>query len=261
MKTKFDSNQQYPLDAINAVVDIFDGQPLATHSLEIHLGDRSELVLGNMLALGSKSILKNVRAVQVRNGFIQILERLKTLPAKSVDAKDKHFYNFSVELETGTEKIDIYLRTMFELERRYGFKKFIIVVPRAASRDVMLEGMPHSRRYFENLHGVKLAEVDAFVYNPKLPAQLFYFAINGFMQILIMNIQAFDKKNMAVIHKKNDRKLLGHKPIEFIQHTRPIVLIDEVQIMETETAKAAIASLNPLCTLWYSACERHPVAT
>lgn len=169
-----------------------------------------------------------------------------------MDGEDWHFYNFSVAMETGTEQVDIYLRTMFELERRYGFKKFIIVVPSAASRDVMLASMPHSRKDFETLHGIKPVAAHAFVYNHKLPAQLFNFAINGHMQILIMNIQAFDKKNIAVIHKKNDRKLLGHKPIEFIQHTRPIVLIDEPQSMETETAKAAIVSLNPLYTLRFS---------
>lgn len=259
MQIKFDSNQQYQLDAVNAIVDIFDGQPLATSSFEIRLEDTgsqlfSELGLGNQLVLDNETVLKNVQTVQTRNELEQLSERLETLPAKGVDDEDRHFHNFSVEMETGTGKTYVYLRTVLELHQRYGFKKFIIVVPSIAIREGVLASIRLTKEHFKTLYGV---EPEANVYDSKQVSRLRQFATANTLQILVMNIQAFDKKDIAVIHKENDR-LSGRRPIEFIQHSHPIVLMDEPQNMETETAKAAIASLNPLCTLRYSATHRNP---
>jgi type III restriction enzyme len=220
MRTKFDSNQQASIDTINAVGDIFDGLPLTAGRHDIRMEGIPETVVSNQLEL---------------------------------DGEDRRFYNFAVEMGTGAGKTYIYLRTMFELERRYGFKKFIIVMPSAGTRDGMIMNTTLSKERLVKLLGVEPVPVSVFAYNPKLPAQLYGFAICSFMQILIMNIQAFNKKDIAVIYKPNDRKFCGYKPIEFIQHTCPIVLVDEPQNMETETSKAAIASLNPLCVLRYSA--------
>ena len=259
MKIKFDSNQQYQLDAVNAIVDIFDGQPLATSSFEIRLEDTgsqlfSELGLGNQLVLENESVLKNVQTVQTRNEFKQLSEKLETLPAKGVEGEDRDFHNFSVEMETGTGKTYVYLRTVFELHQRYGFKKFIIVVPSIAIREGVLASIRLTKEHFKTIYGV---EPESQIYDSRQVSRLRQFATANTLQILVMNIQAFDKKDIAVIHKENDR-LSGRKPIEFIQHSHPIVLMDEPQNMETDTAKAAIASLNPLCTLRYSATHRNP---
>lgn len=254
-----DSNQQYQLDAVNAIVDIFDGQPLATSSFEIRMEDLgsqlfSELGLGNQLVLDDETVLKNVQTVQTRNEFEQPSERLETLPAVDVDGEERDFHNFSVEMETGTGKTYVYLRTVLELHQRYGFKKFIIVVPSIAIREGVLGSIRLTKEHFKTLYGV---EPEANVYDSKQVSRLRQFATANTLQILVMNIQAFDKKDIAVIHKENDR-LSGRKPIEFIQHSHPIVLMDEPQNMESGTAKAAIASLNPLCTLRYSATHRNP---
>jgi len=259
MQIKFDSNQQYQLDAVNAIVDIFDGQPLAASSFEIRMEDMgsqlfSELGLGNQLVLDNETVLKNVQAVQTRNEFEQPSERLETIPAKGVDGEDRHFHNFSVEMETGTGKTYVYLRSVFELHQRFGFKKFIIVVPSIAIREGVLGSIRLTKEHFKTLYGV---EPEAHFYDSKQVSRLRQFATANTLQILVMNIQAFDKKDIAVIHKENDR-LSGRKPIEFIQHSHPIVLIDEPQNMESENAKKAIASLNPLCTLRYSATHRNP---
>ncbi|MCX8518790.1 MAG: DEAD/DEAH box helicase family protein, partial [Methylophilaceae bacterium] len=259
MQIKFDSNQQYQLDAVHAIVDIFDGQPLAASPFEIRMEDMgsqlfSELGLGNQLVLDTETLLKNVQAVQTRNAIQAPSQQLETLPATGIDGATRQFYNFSVEMETGTGKTYVYLRCILELHQRYGFKKFIIVVPSIAIREGVLGSIRLTKQHFKMLYGV---EPEAHIYDSKQVARLRQFATANTLQILVMNIQAFDKKDIAVIHKENDR-LSGRKPIEFIQHSHPIVLMDEPQNMESENAKNAIASLNPLCTLRYSATHRNP---
>lgn len=259
MKIKFDSNQAYQLDAINAVVDAFDGQPLAAGTFEVRLdtafdagGLFSKLGIGNHLTLNDEAILANLHGVQARNE-ITPSAALETLPSTDQSGQPAAFYNFSLEMETG--KTYVYLRTIFELHQRYGYSKFIIVVPSVAIREGVMASMRMTQEHFKTLYGN--APVDCWVYDSRQVSRLRQFAASNTLQILVMNIQAFDKKDIAVIHKDNDR-LSGRKPIEFVQAARPIVIMDEPQNMETGTAKAAIASLNPLCALRYSATHRNP---
>lgn len=246
MKIKFDSNQQYQLDAINSVVGIFEGQPLAQSAYEIRLEGTegilqwSELGLANGLALSENAILDNLRKVQEQNGLqpSTVLEGL----------------NFTVEMETGTGKTYVYLRTMYELSARYGLKKFVIVVPSVAIREGVMKSIELTKAHFQSLYGNQ--PLDAWIYDSKQVSRLRQFATSNQMQLLIINIDAFNKKDIAVIHQENDR-MSGRRPIEFVQAARPIAILDEPQNMETETAKDAIASLNPLCTLRYSATHRN----
>lgn len=272
MKIKFDSNQAYQLDAINAVVDVFDGQPLAAGTFEVRLdtafdagGLFSELGIGNRLVLNDEAVLANVQSVQTRNEVAPstALETLPSVQMVLVDvgmsvndplASPRPYYNFSVEMETGTGKTYVYLRTIFELHQRYGYSKFIIVVPSVAIREGVMASVRMTHEHFKTLYGN--VPVDCWVYDSKQVSRLRQFAASNTLQILVMNIQAFDKKDIAVIHKDNDR-LSGRKPIEFVQAAHPIVIMDEPQNMETDTAKAAIASLNPLCALRYSATHRN----
>ena len=246
MKIKFDSNQQYQLDAINAVVGIFEGQPLAQSAYEIRL-DRvegllqwSELGLANGLALSEDAILDNLRTIQEQNGIE---------PSSALDG-----LNFTVEMETGTGKTYVYLRTMYELNSRYGFKKFVIVVPSVAIREGVMKSIELTSEHFRALYGN--LPLDAWIYDSRQVSRLRQFATSNQMQLLIINIDAFNKKDIAVIHQENDR-MSGRRPIEFVQAARPIAILDEPQNMETETAKAAIGSLNALCTLRYSATHRN----
>lgn len=245
MKIQFDGNQDYQLEAIQSVIDVFDGQPMAQSEYEIRLdasgGDMfSELGIGNNLMLDESKLLGNIQAVQ-KQSKIELVEDFE------------HGPHFSIEMETGTGKTYVYLRTIYELNRNYGFKKFVIVVPSVAIREGVLKNIELTRDHFEAIYGN--VPVDYWVYDSKQVSRLRSFAGSNQLQILIINIDAFNK-DANVIRQENDR-LSGRKPLEFLQATNPIVIVDEPQNMESDQARQAIDSLHPLCTLRYSATHRH----
>jgi len=239
MKLQFDPNQEYQLDAINAIINIFEGQPLKAGDLEFDFDDTavnfSQEGVGNRVVLTEEQILENLQIVQERNGI---------KPVQELDGM-----NFSIEMETGTGKTYVYLRTIYELNKRYGFKKFVIVVPNIAIREGVLKNLEITNEHFQTLYDK--VPVDYGVYDSGKVSQLRSFASSNTIQILVMNIDAF-AKDENVINKPND-KLTGKRPIEFIQYTHPIVIVDEPQNMETDNRKRAIRNLNPCCTLRYSA--------
>ncbi len=245
MKLKFDSNQRYQIDAVYSVVDLFDGQSPAGGTFEARLdGTASELLtelgIGNALRLSEERLLLNLRGIQRRHGITPV-EELQGM-------------HFSVEMETGTGKTYVYLRTIHELHRQYGFKKFIIVVPSVAIREGVQKNIELTRDHFRALYG--RVPLDNWVYDSRRVSRLRQFAGSNQVQVLIINIDAFNKADNNVIHRENDR-LSGHNPIEFIQAARPILILDEPQNMESPKARKAIRGLNPLCTLRYSATHRH----
>ena len=240
MKLHFDSNQQYQLDAIKAITDIFEGQPLSGGGFEFSIAAAGEFLSengsGNRLTLSEEQILENVKAIQQRNEIKEVVSALQGM-------------NFSVEMETGTGKTYVYLRTIYELNKLYGFKKFVIVVPSIAIREGVLKNLQITNEHFQSLYDKAAVNFD--IYDSKKVSSLRSFASANTIQILILNIDAFAKDD-NIINKPND-KLTGKKPIEFIQSTCPIVIVDEPQNMETDNRRKAIANLNPLCTLRYSA--------
>lgn len=246
MKLKFDPNQEYQVKAIQAVVDVFDGQELDTGDLGFSIRpvsgglDFGEMGAGNQLTVSSETILENVRHVQERNGVAEKVEELQGM-------------HFSVEMETGTGKTYVYLRTLYELHQKYGFKKFIIVTPSIAIREGVLKNLQITEEHFRELYGN--VPMDYFVYDSKNVEKLRGFATANTMQVMIINIDSF-AKDENVINRPNDR-LSGEEPINFVKNTRPIVVLDEPQNMDTEKRKEAIASLNPLCTLRYSATHKN----
>ncbi len=244
MKIKFDSNQVYQREAIDAVLGLFAGQPLAAGAFEFALANPqqglSELGIGNQLALDAATIVQNLKTVQ----------KTHDLPASEI----LDGMNFSVEMETGTGKTYVYLRTIFELHQRYGFAKFIIVVPSVAIREGVMTSLRLMKEHFQTLFGN--VALDSWVYDSRQYSKLRQFAQSNALQILVMNIDAFNKQANNVIHQDKDQ-LCGRRPIEFVQAACPIVVLDEPQNMESEQAKKAIASLNPLCTLRYSATHRN----
>lgn len=249
MKLKFDPNQQFQLDAIDAVVDIFEGQTLNQGDFEIRLQYgyelkgliQQDLGYGNNLSASDDVLNANLKQIQKRNNIHQD-DSLKT--------KGR---NFATEMETGTGKTYVYLRTTFELNKKYGFKKFIVVVPSVAIREGVLKSIEIMKEHFRDLYNN--VPFSYFVYDSKRVSQLRGYATGNDMQIMIINIDSFNKKDINIIHDRRDQ-MGGRKPIEFIQATNPIVIMDEPQNMESETAKQAIKSLNPLCTLRYSATHR-----
>ena len=263
MKILFDAGQPYQLDAINAVVNVFAGQPRADGAqagTQARLdspfdvgGLWSETGIGNAFSLSEAALLDNVRAVQAANE-VAPSETLAAL-AQDTNAMSARtaFPNFSIEMETGTGKTYVYLRTAFELHRKYGFSKFFIVVPSVAIREGVMTSLALMSEHFRGIYGNP--PFDTWVYDSRQVSRVRAFAMANTLQFMVLNIDAFNK-SANVINNPNDR-LSGLKPIEFIQSTHPIVVMDEPQNMESEQARAAIASLNPLCTLRYSATHRN----
>lgn len=249
MKLKFDPNLEFQKEAIRSIVDVFDGQPLNNSQFEISFTTQmdhvqhTELGIGNKLILDHEQFFTNVKKIQEANQ-IPLINAFQ----------DRHF---SIEMETGTGKTYVYLRTLFELNQKYGFKKFIIVVPSVAIREGVLKNLDITKQHFSNIYNH--VPFDYFVYDSKKISQLRQFATSDQIQILIINIDAFrkavfeDERRGNIIHREHE-KLSGRKPIEFVQATNPIVIIDEPQSVDnTPKSQEAIQTLNPLCTLRYSA--------
>ena len=254
MKIKFDPNQNHQRRAWESAVDIFEGQELnkttfsmpslAASEFEATLTNQTDKGFGNRLCLLDEEIQDNVRKIQFNNGLKQ---------TKELKSRD-----FTVEMETGTGKTYVYLCSIFEMNKKYGFTKFIIIVPSIAIKEGVYKSLQMTETHFcEQYDNVPF---DYFVYDSGRLEQVRSFATNDYIQIMVINIDAFRKNftdpsketSTNIIHRWND-KMQG-VPIDFIESTNPIVIIDEPQSVDT-TAKSAeaIKSLNPLCTFRYSA--------
>ncbi|WP_413039339.1 DEAD/DEAH box helicase family protein [Rothia mucilaginosa] len=263
MRFQFDPHQPYQASAIEAVTDLFDGQPADADQLEttfrqlsaeLALLDQGEVsgqvsmdiaaeigAVGNNLVLDEDTILANLQRVQDRNG----LESAQTL------ADGLHF---DVEMETGTGKTYVYLRTAFELAKRYRFTKFIILVPSVAIREGVKTSIDLMREHFRHLYPE--INMNASVYAGERAEEVRDFASVTSLQFLVMTIDSLrGDKNTRIMHQNRD-KLAGLRPLDYLRATRPIVIMDEPQNMESQLAQSAVADLDPLCTLRYSATHR-----
>ncbi|MFC2709650.1 MAG: DEAD/DEAH box helicase family protein, partial [Candidatus Saccharibacteria bacterium] len=262
MKLKFDPNQQYQLDAINAVVDVFAGQPADSDDVTRHMDRDGQLSLeatiarGNSLTLDMAQIIKNTHKIQEKN-TIEKSETKEdgfsipmTFPLEISEKSLKYGMNFSIEMETGTGKTYVYLRTIHKLHQHYGWKKFIIVVPSVAIREGVLKNLAITREHFADLYNKP--EMDYYVWDSKKTGQAREFATNDTLQIMVITIDSFAKAQ-NVMNRQSDYG----RPLDFIKATHPVVILDEPQNMETDIRRNAIASLNPLCTLRYSATHKH----
>lgn len=249
MKLKFDPNLDFQDQAINSVIKLFKGQNIlnsqfTVSTLKGHLGKKeNEHGIGNALELDKEDLLNNLRKIQLENGISQT----KTLTSP---------YSFDIEMETGTGKTYVYLRTIYELNKNYGFSKFIIVVPSIAIKEGVNKTLEITDTHLKEIYDNEIC--DYFTYDSKKLDQVRDFAIGDNIKIMIINIDAFRKdlsneKISNIIYRQND-KLNGMKPIELIKQTNPIVIIDEPQSVDnTPKSKKAIKELNPLCLLRYSA--------
>ncbi|MFT4204797.1 MAG: DEAD/DEAH box helicase family protein [Chitinophagaceae bacterium] len=243
MKLSFESNLQYQQEAIKSITDLFEGQPMEDSILEFNQKEEGvfDFIVGvkNNLVLSEEQILSNLQSIQTHNE-INVSEALDGM-------------HFSVEMETGTGKTYVYLRTIYELNKLYGFKKFVIVVPSVAIREGVLKNLEITHEHFQTLYDN--VPINFGVYDSSKVSALRGFATTNNIEVLVINIDSF-AKDENIINKPND-KLNGQKPIEFIQTTQPIVIVDEPQNMETENRKKAIVNLHPLCTLRYSATHKN----
>ena len=234
MELKFEE-LAYQTDAVNAVVRLFEGQRRESFSLH---DAGIELFVGNKLDLNWAQIGENLNNVQ------------KTFGQPETEI-GQHGLNFSVEMETGTGKTYVYLRTIFELNRQYGWTKFVIVVPSVAIREGVLQTLRATKSHFAELFNKPVMNFSE--YDSKRLGALRNFAVNDGIEIMVINIQSFEKDG-NVINQVNES---GDAPIELIRQTRPIVIVDEPQNMETENRLAALDSFNPLFILRYSATHKN----
>ncbi len=245
MKLKF-KNQPFQQMAVDAVADLFLGQERQQSTFQIDAGvEQQSLVneygVGNRLLIDDKRLLANMHEVQKRNN----------LPKSNDEPR-----RFCVEMETGTGKTYVYTKTIFELHKRYGFTKFVIVVPSVAIREGVCKSLSITEEHFKTQYDNPPYRY--FVYDSKRLSDVRQFAVSTNIEIMIINIDAF-RKAENIINKAQD-KLNGETAMRYIQETRPIVIIDEPQSVDnTKKAREAIESLNPLCELRYSATHREKI--
>lgn len=266
MKIKFEGSLAYQQDAISSIVDIFQGQEKCDSNFTVYSPEYiakqgnfgyNELGWSNTLSskLTEGKIVENVQNIQLSNG----------LKPSSHDDIDRNHLDFTIEMETGTGKTYVYLRTIIELYQKYGFSKHIIVVPSIPIKEGVYKSLQITEEHFKQLFSN--IDYNFFVYNSSKLNEVRDFAVNDSLEIMVINIDAFRKsfedpqdlaKKANIIHRYNDK--LGYKPLDLIRNTNPIVIIDEPQTtMSSDLAKKAVKKLNPLAIVRYSATHREKI--
>src|SRR6185312_8088519 len=228
-----DDRLDYQRAAIEAACGLFRGQEVCRTEFTV-VRDKSsaqqtfeyaqsDLGIGNRLQLLDDEVLANLSDIQVRNGLS---------PSSTLASGD-----FTVEMETGTGKTYVYLRTIYEMRRRYGWGKFIIVVPSIAIYEGVIKTFEITRSHFGSLYGNE--HVNLIRYEGNQLSRLRSFAMSTFCEVLIITLDSFNKAN-NVIYRTSEKLPGERKPYHFVQETRPIVILDEPQNMESQTARSAI---------------------
>ena len=255
MEIKFEI-QEFQNEAVNSIINIFKGVGIKKNEFTILKNDpiQEQLNLsyngyGNNFILDYNILISNIRNIQMSN-------RLK------LSNKINENLNFSIEMETGTGKTYVYTKTILELNKNYGFTKFIIVVPSIAIKEGVLKSFGITRKHFEEYYNKESYRF--FAYDSSNLNQIFEFANNTNIEIMIINIDSFkksfediDKESKAnIIHRASDA-LSGNKPIDLIREVKPIVIVDEPQSISSDKSRLALNSLNPLMTIGYSATHKY----
>lgn len=237
MKFKFNKNLDYQLEAISAVTEIFEtGKNLIQNNKSFEL--QATPITSNELEVDETRIFENLINIQNQND-VDVVEKLDSM-------------DFSVEMETGTGKTYVYLRTILELNIKYGLTKFIILVPSVAIREGVLKTIEQTKEHFREIYNTHFSY---FAYDSKKLSQVREFAQSINIQIMIMTIQSFNKDSN--IMRQTPDRFNGESPLNLVAQTRPIVIMDEPQNMESELSKSAILDLNSLFRLRYSATHKH----
>ena len=249
MKLHFEPDLDFQLQAIEAVCDLFRGQEVcrteftvtpASSGAQAQLAfAENDLGVGNRLTLLDEDILKNLKDIQLRNGVP---------PSVSLASGD-----FTVEMETGTGKTYVYLRTIFELNKRYGFTKFVIVVPSVAIKEGVYKSLQITEDHFRALYSG--TPFDYFLYDSNKLGQVRNFATSPQVQIMVVTVGAINKRDVNNLYKDSE-KTGGERPIDLIHATRPVLIVDEPQSVDgglQGRGREALGLMNPLCTLRYSA--------
>lgn len=272
MKLQY-KNQQFQLDAVEAITSIFEGQPRQTSmSYMMDIGKEKNITLDVVngfknadISLSDSDLLKNIQATQKKNGILTDNKLVKM----SIGGKDKNTkidnskdcLTLTVEMETGTGKTYTYIKTMLELNKQYGWSKFIIVVPSIAIREGVAKTFESTFEHFKQSYGVG---VRYFIYNSSHLDQIEAFASDAGINVMIVNTQAFNARGADA--RRIDMVLdqfRGRRPIDVISATHPIMIVDEPQSVLGNGSKAklnatrvGLAKFNPLFFINYSATHR-----
>lgn len=250
MKIQFDT-LDYQTDAVNSAVRVFEGQTIKESNFTITNDDpqgtlfaNDGIGVGNRVIINEEQMLKNVNKTQILNGIV---------PSDNLFGNNKAFPQFNIEMETGTGKTFVYLKTILELNKQYGFLKFVIVVPSIAIKEGVLKTFKITKDYFKNQYNGVI--YDLFMFDSSNPNRVRSFASANTIDIMVTTIQSFNK-DTNVMNRENDQ-LSGARPIDLIAETRPIVIIDEPQSVDnSDLAKDALATLNSSAGFRYSATHR-----
>lgn len=275
MKLQF-KQQDFQIQAVQAVVDCFAGQPLKTNRFTL---ERSEDLVRKAKQVAAGAVQTSVfestvlEDIGYRNSPIQVtdhqvLENIKAVQQKNDLHESKQLehpkgvnlgYNLTIEMETGTGKTYTYIRTMYELHKKYGWSKFIVIVPSIAIREGVFKSFQVTQDHFQELYGHK---VSPFIYNSGRPQDIENFASDSRISVMIINTQAFNAnpnargKDARRIHRELDQ-FGTRKPIDIIAQTNPILVIDEPQSVDGPQTLRGLQLFNPLFTLRYSATHKN----
>ena len=269
MKLQF-KQQDFQIEAVKAVVDCFEGQPIKTNRFTL---ERSKDLIrkakqeasgvstmqfesdimedigyrNSAIQIVDKQVLENIQSVQKQN---ELLESVQIERPNGV----KLGYNLTIEMETGTGKTYTYIRTMYELHKKYGWSKFIVIVPSIAIREGVYKSFQITQDHFQELYGHK---INPFIYNSGRPQDIENYASDSRISVMIINTQAFNARGKDARRIYQELDQFGtRKPIEIISQTNPILIIDEPQSVDGKKTLESMQDFKPLFTLRYSATHK-----
>ena len=252
MKLQF-KHQKFQADAAKAVVDVFAGQPYLTPT---YIMDRGDVFLPKMDFTGwrNEPVVPELtdKIILERINKIQRINQIE--PSAKLERSESCKYNLTIEMETGVGKTYTYIKTMYELNKHYGWSKFIIVVPSIAIREGVYKSFQVTQEHFAEEYGKKIR---FFIYNSSQLTEIDRFASDNSINAMIINSQAFNArgKDARRIYMKLD-EFRSRRPIDIIAKTNPILIIDEPQSVEGKQTKERLKEFHPLLTLRYSATHK-----
>lgn len=269
MKLQF-KEQQFQIDAVKAVVDCFAGQPIKTNRFTLErskdiINKAKQLAKGQFKTGLEEEVMENIgyRNTPIQITDNQILENLKRvqfssdIPESTQLERPKGLnlgYNLTIEMETGTGKTYTYIRSMFELNKEFGWSKFIIIVPSIAIREGVFKSFEVTQDHFQEIYQHKITP---FIYNSSRPQDIENFASDSRISVMIINTQAFNATGKDARRIKMELDQFGsRRPIEILAQTNPILIIDEPQSVDGERTLESMQDFNPLFTLRYSATHK-----
>ena len=250
-------HQKFQADAAKAVVDVFAGQPYLIPTYMMDRGSGNYQIGVNeerdFTGFSNQKIIQELSDQQILEQLNKVQRANQIKPSEKLEGRDNG-YHFTIEMETGVGKTYTYIKTMFELNKHYGWSKFIVVVPSVAIREGVYKSFEMTQEHFAEEYGKKIR---FFIYNSAQLTEIDRFASDSSINVMIINSQAFNAKGKDArrIYMKLD-EFRSRRPIDIIAKTNPILIIDEPQSVEGKQTKERLKEFHPLLTLRYSATHK-----